>query len=252
MNKNAWSYTNNCVFFYTISLPITKENFIEKLNSMDYTILKYGRKYGIYEFIPDKFIDKYGEDELLLQYQKDKEVAYNNLNPNERNSITILDFYLWCENNKDIKRDLLAERSKIFVYDQQGKVVAKPYSYWGVDSIIYYVIDGVEYNDLINNSIGEVWIAFSSRSNIWLPEVDFHVIAATSEKNEANRELAFLNTPRLNSFIRALKAKTEELGGKWNSDPDYDGVCSEDGILIDGKIIYQEDIEEGLIKNYES
>jgi len=68
-----------------------------------------------------------------------------------------------------------------------------------------------------------------------------------------NNVLAYRNAPRFNSYLRDLKDifinKYEWLVEK--SDENiffYNEFETEEGILLDGKIIYQEDIDEGRVK----
>lgn len=60
--------------------------------------------------------------------------------------------------------------------------------------------------------------------------------------------LAYSNTPRLNSYLRALKTCVESYGGSCEMDTRNKYFNNVDyGIPLDGKIIYQEDIDEGRI-----
>lgn len=63
-----------------------------------------------------------------------------------------------------------------------------------------------------------------------------------------NRYIAYRNTPRLNSFLRDLKILFVGKYG-WSYDSDYeDNDIRRNGIPLDGKIIYQEDIDEGQVQ----
>ena len=67
-----------------------------------------------------------------------------------------------------------------------------------------------------------------------------------------NRLIAYRNTPRLNSFIRELKNFVLKNEGTWDFDLDIGSVKENqvppDGILLDGQLIYQEDIASGKVK----
>lgn len=76
------------------------------------------------------------------------------------------------------------------------------------------------------------------------------------KKNIDNSELAYLNAPRLNSFLRELKKLClfyraefmfENLIDKDSNKPYW---INENGILINGEIIYYEDIVEMLDEKY--
>ena len=71
-----------------------------------------------------------------------------------------------------------------------------------------------------------------------------------------NSQLAFLNTPRLNSLFRNLIELSKSYNGKYylydfmslvHGKADHEVASKRKGITIDGKIIYQEDIDEGRI-----
>jgi len=87
------------------------------------------------------------------------------------------------------------------------------------------------------------------RSNIFFPflEDDF------CNKIINNKANAYLNTPRFNSFLKSLKELFYERG--WDFEFEYDHkpleileFFTENGILIDGQIIYQEDIDNGKVR----
>jgi hypothetical protein len=75
-------------------------------------------------------------------------------------------------------------------------------------------------------------------------------------KNIDNSELAYLNTPRLNSFLRELKKLCLFYGGEFtfenliDEDPNKPSWINENGILMNGEIIYYEDIIELLDEKY--
>ncbi len=57
-----------------------------------------------------------------------------------------------------------------------------------------------------------------------------------------NSELAYLNTPRLNSFLRDLKKLCFDYGAnKFEFENLGLNDFSEDGVLFDGEVIYYED-----------
>lgn len=62
-----------------------------------------------------------------------------------------------------------------------------------------------------------------------------------------NSELAYLNTPRLNSFLRDLKALCFKYGATEFEFEDLglNDFC-EDGVMFDGEVVYYEDIVELL------
>ncbi len=234
MKTNKWIATLNTeVFDYDLMIPITKDDFIEKINIIETTILKYGNKFNILKVIPDF---------LLNRYKQSKFNAYKRLKKSD--FIFLFDFGL-CTDEK-IKIKGLEEESNFYMYSEEGEIVLKSFNH--TENIIFYNYgDAVTYEKLQQNDVNEISIGFNSYSNIWFDEVDSENIIAYSEnkeENEDNIELALLNTPRLNSFFREIKQVTEKLGGKWSLETNYPDKVTEDGILIDGRIIYQEDIDK--------
>lgn len=69
------------------------------------------------------------------------------------------------------------------------------------------------------------------------------------EEHVDNSELALLNTPRFNSFIRDFKDIAIKAGVSWYFESEHEEV-TEQGILLDGELIYYEDIEDLLEDKY--
>jgi hypothetical protein len=71
-----------------------------------------------------------------------------------------------------------------------------------------------------------------------------------------NSELSYLNTPRFNSFLRDLFVLCEKFGGEvtfenfLESDPQKPFYVIAKGILIDGEVLYYEDVEDILEQAY--
>ena len=96
------------------------------------------------------------------------------------------------------------------------------------------------------------YMGFSSHSDIWWADLEAIAPEGASRFREFlnnpldNRPFAYRITPRLNSFVRDMNAFTLNLGGKIYYDR-ANQYCTEEGVLLDGKIIYQEDIDEGRV-----
>lgn len=74
-----------------------------------------------------------------------------------------------------------------------------------------------------------------------------------------NRAIAYANTPRLNSFFRAIRRSVQQYGGHCylydyksllsnNNDNQQAEASERMGLALDNKIVFQEDIEEGGMK----
>ncbi len=95
-------------------------------------------------------------------------------------------------------------------------------------------------------------LAIASNSDIWWPDLLVIGLEGASRVGEYltvpfdNRPFAYRMTPRLNSFLRDMKvfAADYEFRLGYEAPNEY---CTRDGVLLDGKIIYQEDIDEGRV-----
>ncbi len=109
-------------------------------------------------------------------------------------------------------------------------------------------------------------ISGSLKSDIWLEKVlrpswDGDKSARQFEEM-GNRELAYLNAPRLNSFLRGLSNIAQNYGGDWFLEFEsgtqnhiincLSGKTEPLLFPLNGEIIYQEDIDEGRVKLPES
>ena len=82
----------------------------------------------------------------------------------------------------------------------------------------------------------------ASSCNIWFEEIEDKNFKKTDSKI-----LAYKNTPRFNSFWRELVKVCENYGGRVqieDSNNPYRKWLTKDGILLDGKILYQEDVDK--------
>lgn len=109
----------------------------------------------------------------------------------------------------------------------------------------------------LRNGKTQINFEICSNTSIWLQQ---------TKKNtgliQDNRLLSFLNTPRLNSLLRDIYALVTQLGGSWSfesegnrihynmgweSDFPFESMYNDHCVPLDGKIIYQEEIDEGKV-----
>ena len=91
-----------------------------------------------------------------------------------------------------------------------------------------------------------IYFHFGIMTNAFYP-----VLIASDGERLDNRAAAYRNAPRFNSLLRELKEIVHSYGWQiaLQSDTLFDrSFETEDGILIDKKIIYQEDIESGRVQ----
>lgn len=99
-----------------------------------------------------------------------------------------------------------------------------------------------------NNGI--LCFTLSSKFTVWFEEVHNFEYNDTWDGGEEsildNSFLAYKNTPRLNSLIKDLKYLLDSIGLQYIIQY-WGNQATPDGILLDGRIIYQEDIDEGRV-----
>lgn len=143
-----------------------------------------------------------------------------------------------CNDYYFINRDKISPLSKYkynrLPYRQEN------FTIWG---------EGQKIDNLKKINIEDIDIGFSIRiySEFWFQKT-FYKSNYDYKNGFDNSFLAYHNTPRLNSFLRDLK----EL---WIDKYEWDFLLFEEwhdttnnGILLDNQIIYQEDIDEGRIQ----
>lgn len=119
----------------------------------------------------------------------------------------------------------------------------------------------------MDNLKHEVTISFSIESHltIWMDYIssfkylDMNGRLQVLEESD-NRKIAYRNTPRLNSFLRDIRSLVDKTGGtcELHDFKSLNGISKQyiysnrtdhrQGLTLDGKIIYEEDIEEGKVE----
>ncbi len=152
-------------------------------------------------------------------------------------------FKLICENNE--------LHSDYFYLNRSGIKTLNSFNHWNLpDKQDTFEIHGfgsyLEYFD--NISKNDIGFSIEIFSEFWFEKVLWTQSASSWKEGTDNRWLAYHNTPRLNSFIRELiQLWVDKYEWEFNY---FEGwyESKKDGILLDGKIIYQEDIDEGRVK----
>ncbi len=134
-----------------------------------------------------------------------------------------------------VKKEVLDVNELVFL-DEIGLSVGKTFE--GPINFSHYDDIGAIYISIQNDAL------FPSLSNrkVWN---DF------DNNSIDNSELAYLNAPRFNSFLRDLKKLCVSYGGTLEFDIwDEKESVSKHGILFDGEVIYYEDIVDLLEEKY--
>ncbi|MFT6336058.1 MAG: hypothetical protein ACJATI_002813 [Halioglobus sp.] len=142
--------------------------------------------------------------------------------------------------------------SILFFFDEKGDIQKKPicdvkniHKTCTVDCATEYS----NYPPLIFNGLGGIGIYL--RTNLFFSKVNKKdTLNEFGDRVEVdNSELALLNTPRFNSFLRDLMSLCEKFNINLQFESEHPNVIKE-GILLDGELIYYEDIEDLLEDKY--
>lgn len=114
------------------------------------------------------------------------------------------------------------------------------------------------WNRMFSDSENLPYIYINISSDVFFPNLNNH--KTWNSENESikkngidNSELAYLNTPRFNSFFRDFKKLCISYGAEFSYEInvyDTEDLVSPDGIFLDEEIIYYEDIVDILDEKY--
>ena len=253
-----------CYFESTerIDYHTNDKNYLNKLEKkliefhVDY--LKLSQLYQICEVIPSQIL-KTKNINLENEYIHFLVKTYY-----QRKSLSFFPFW----NNKQLNLEINYPSSNLMTLIWNGSLKTD-YVYSRNINEVDFLEGNTDFNSdflrILPNSInqnGSIQISFSMEvfSDFWFETVSRNhrlwdsnygepYLDYDDEEHEEpsldNRFIAYRNTPRFNSFLRDLKALFVDKYG-WSYDSDYEDI-RRDGIPLDGKIIYQEDIDEGRV-----
>lgn len=246
MDEKFWVeyFANKSSFQWTFSVPITAKDWKCKVLEIDKEFLIKGKKYGLFYF----------EEDISGDYKKRREMRFFN---KVTYTIGLLQFqnYFSPREEKHIG-DMFMDIPKC----TSGRIINLPQRIRGswpdlslrileIENSVGLYLDDIE--DLTFGSEEVLFFTLYSSSNIWWEELLYgeskegEIYKFNIPKN--NRPWSYRITPRLNSFLRDLKIKTKDLGGSILLEEYDKRYVTEEGILLDGNIIYQEDIVEDRI-----
>lgn len=233
-------------FNFEFSFKVNIENYKERILKFDRILLTKGLEYGIIVF------DEINNIESIECYLKSRESKFW-INQNDNNIIKLIDFKQWEDyNGKGIQSIFLP-------WIESKEVINKRVNY---SENIYQVLSYESSLNLFENNLKEeywedkeIFISLSSNSNIWWDEFNITIKNGENWYDKEffdppinNRLTSYRITPKFNSFLRELKKITTEFRGEMKLG-EYDTKrVKVDGVILDGKIIYQEDIDEGGVK----
>jgi hypothetical protein len=233
-------YWQECIdnidsFTYQIVIPVSSDDFKEKILDFDYSFLSIGDKTGLFKYYYHEtilayidtrekvFFNKNRQWLELLDLEQLEEASINNMNlliPNERGELDMISYHRPFVNLSflELNKGNILHMSEL-----------QDLSFW---------------YEKLSLSIG-------SNSTIWWDEIevtlDNNGYPLDLDPPMNNRFFSYRITPRFNSLLRDLTFKVSELGGTIKLESGIKKFVTEEGILLDGKIIYQEDIDNGRV-----
>ncbi|PLK44262.1 hypothetical protein [Emticicia sp. TH156] len=249
--KVFWSpYINHFMAFdFSIEIPLNEENYKQKILEFDACLFEKGAEFGIYNFIEAEKIYKGEAHKYINDYVASR--TENMFKP-ETEGITLGGIYHWDYYLNSVNPKTSFTTINIPVFDNgewQYKAV-DPFGLFTYDSALQNFESHLDYKTKSKwNNIVE--IEFFSQSNIWYDEIEYSQLERRYmifDPPADNRPVAYRISPRFNSFLRDLKSKTYSLGGKYILNVPSSKLSDDGYILLDGQVIFQEDIDCGVIK----
>lgn len=262
-------------FHFTIEIPVNSDNYQSLMLDFDSFFLRRGYQWGMYTFVSVADNKILPIDTLIETYVSDRKKSFLY---SESPGLSLLGWYDW-ELYRE-KHIALKEWTPVMTVPvKEEKWIDKNFSLsdiiledsdagtkdirtgntkiWSTYS--YYSIEG----ELENIKEKSISLDIYSNSNIWFDEFDMTFIKddPTSAKGRPvvfdkpidNRSTAYRVTPRFNSFWRDIKQKVLGMSGKVDVEQTCNayvlGLVNQEGyILLDGKVVFQEDIENGSVQ----
>lgn len=231
-------------FSYEFSIPISNITWKQKVIEFDLEFLVKSKKFGLFYF---------GED-IIIDYEEKRRNNFSDITDNYIELLSLRNYFPY--ENKNLYK-FVGESYINIPCNFDGHMISKPSKY-DESNIDYAVLEFENFPGLDLNEVGEFknwegnlnFLIYSS-SNIWWEEIDYvkgeDGVIYKLKAPVNNRSFAYRITPRFNSLIRDLRYITARLGGSIMLE-DYDKrFVAEGGILLDDKIVYQEDIDDGRI-----
>ena len=248
--KVFWSpYINHFdAFDFSLEIPLNEENYKQKILEFDACFFEKGAEFGIYNFIEAEKINNGETHKYINDYVA---CRTKNMFKEEPGYITLgginnWDYYL---NSADPESSFITINIPIFDQGEWEYKAVDPFGLFSKDSAMKDFDRQFDYKTKKKwNNIIE--IEFFSRSNIWYDEIEYSQLKEFMivDPPANNRPVAYRISPRFNSFLRDLKNKTYSLGGEFILNVPSSKLSDDGYILLDGQVIFQEDIDSGKIK----
>jgi len=226
------------------------DEWVKVLNAFYDDYIDISQKYNIGEIIPLPFLEKYNIDLKQVYKQLNEEfmilndhVALFPLGNIHRTTLS-KDFsrLLPCAN----KYTLLSREgclvSDYFVFSQKNVATKiKHTQYKKIPNDGWNFVFECRGEEIPLDDDSDIGFTISIHSEFWFQKVFFGKDISW-ENADDNSFLAYHNAPRLNSYLRDLKdIWINKYGWSFEKEMGWYNLNNEDGILLDGKVIYQED-----------
>ncbi len=231
-------------FLFEFSIPVSNLDWKDKVLTFDFEFLIKAEKYGLFYFM----------DNIFFDYKEKRRKGFSKIIDNYIELISLRNYF-----SHDIlsKNKFIAESYINLPFEFNDSMICKPVRFTNREIIGFENFPGIDLNKFEDIGIWNdlLFISINSSSNIWWEEITY----SQNEKGRIcyldkpinNRKWAYRVTPRLNSFIRDVKKLVEELGGSLLLEEHNKKYVTREGIVLDGNIVFQEDLDEGRINLHE-
>jgi hypothetical protein len=225
-------------FTFNFSVPVTNLTWKDKVVEFDLEFLKKGEKFGLF----------YLMENILSDYERKRKSNYIEIIDNYVELLSLRNYF---PNEFTSAYKFIGDFYINLPYIFDGRMICKPMKYHkpflGLGILEFENYPGIDISQYNKDESwnGTLHFSIDSSSNIWWEEILYFENDDCKILN--NRPWAYRITPRFNSFLRDIKLKTKELGGTILLEEYNRKYVVEDGILLDGNIIYQEDLDQGRL-----
>lgn len=249
-----WKFYKFSCFSYVLSNPIIldRNNAKEIILSIDEAVMIAGFKYEIANFLYSSLLIDNMTNNIRFDYKpsRSKEFWINGFN--DSNLYSCFRFHHWRKYQDSNYFKKYDYPETILYEEKEGRIIKKRYGIRGQwnGEIQYHPVVSLSSSSFFmenENEKQKLGIGISSSSDIWFEKIEFD--DGIQSEIVDNKQLAYLNTPRFNSYLRDIKLVLRKFGTDLIMDieDNISDTITDDGILLDGRIIYQEDIEDGTV-----
>ncbi|KOY84538.1 hypothetical protein AD998_20305 [bacterium 336/3] len=204
---------------FDFELPITSKNYVDRILDFDVAFIKNAHKYGLM-YWGDIDINQFTEI-----YKKTRK--YDFFDKEHKN------YYLF---DTPYINQVLSKHYDSLVYNKEN--YTKTFDH----KIIGAVRQSVCFFEFENTALAAYEV---EGLDYWEENASISLLFNSHRFHKMAYDTKIFYIPRFNSFVREISKFVKEIGGKINADITYEKFMTIEGFLLNGKIIYQEDVDEG-------